>query len=109
MNGKIPILLIKLNKSSLELPLVLFFLLTVLSEKHVGVLIDSVLMQQALERSLKKRRHAVTGKVLSCVHERNPFSAQILHVAAVFPGSNAPQVCLPWPRRLPLASDLVPS
>lgn len=97
MNGKIPILLIKLNKSSLELPLLLFFLLTVLSEKHVGVLIESVLMQQALEgRSLKKRRHAVTGKVLSCVHERNPFSAQILHVAAVFPGSNAPQVCHPW-------------
>lgn len=60
MNGKILILLIKLNKSSLELPFVLFlfyffFLLTVLSEKRAGVLTETHSlhwMQQPLERSL---------------------------------------------------------
>lgn len=103
MNGKILILLIKLNKSSLELPFVLvffrlfgfgfFILLTVLSEKHAGVLLEIHSlhwMQQPLERSLKKRRHVINGEVLSCVHEKRPFSAQTLHLAAVFPGSNAP-------------------
>lgn len=40
-------------------------------------------MQQALERSLEERRHMVNGKVLSSVHEKDPFSAQTFHVAAV--------------------------
>lgn len=37
-----------------------------------------------LERSLKKRRHTIKGKVLSYVHGRHRLFAQTLHTAAVF-------------------------
>lgn len=78
MNGKILILLIKLNKSSLELPFVLvfYFHLTLLSEKQTGVFIETHglhWMQQPLETSLKKRRLAIKGKELSYVRERTSF------------------------------------
>lgn len=78
-----------------------------LSEKHAGVLVETHSlhwMQQPLERSLKIRRRMINGKVLSYVQERHPFPSQTLHMAAVFPGSDAPQSCLQWTRSLCVAA-----